>query len=187
MYLNNFNSKIDIEREYPDFSEYYVKKGYEFFRKGRGALSIRYFKKALELIPDYTKALNGIAGVHFFIYENFEKALKFYKHTLKFAPLNPEALLGKAVSLQKIGKYIESNKTLDILLQKQSLLHGEAYYYKAYNFLFMKNIKKAREQIELLKSYLPYSGDVNYLSGLISLKEKKFKKCRKRFFKGAQR
>jgi len=186
IYLNNFNSKEDIEKEYPNFAEYYVKRAYDLFKRGKSTEALKYFKKSLKLIPDYVKAYIGVASVWFFSYEVFSKAMEYYNSALRYDEKNPSALLGKGVCLQKLKKYDESNVILDKLLKVQALYHGEAYYYKAYNFLYKGDLEEARKQIDLSKLYLPDSGDVNFLSGLINLKIGNLKGAEKDFLRSLE-
>ena len=186
IYLNNFNTKEDIGKKYPNFAEYCVKKAYFLFKRGKSPEALKYFERALKLIPDYVKAYTGAASVWFFFYEVFSKAMEYYNLALKYDRKNPTALLGKGVCLQKLKKYDESTTVLDNLLMVQALYHGEAYYYKAYNFLYKGDLEEANKQINLSKLYLPDSGDVNFLSGLINLKEGNLRNAEEDFLKSLE-
>lgn len=185
IYLNNFNYP-EIEKRFPFFAEYFVFKANRLFKTGHSSQALKYFNKAVSLVKDYPRAYIGMASVWFFSYENFLKALDYYKKTLVYDPINPTALLGKAVCFQKLGKYRESDISLDDLLKKQALYHGEAYYYKAYNRFFEKDLLEAKKYVELSKLYIPDSGDLNFLSGLINIKTKEYRKAKKDFLKSLE-
>ncbi len=180
IYLNGFKTD-KIEKRFPNFAEYLVYKGNKLFRRGKSFKALSYFKKAVNLVKNYPRAYIGMASIWFFSYENFTKALFYYEKALEYDPVNPLSLLGKAVSLQKMRRYDESDTVLDFMLKKQFLYHGEAYYYKAYNSFLRKDLINADKNIKLSKLYIPDSGEVNFLSGLINIKKKKYKEAKKDF------
>ncbi len=180
IYLNGFKTD-KIEKRFPNFAEFFVYKGNKLFKEGKSFKALNYFKKAVNMVKNYPRAYIGMASVWFFSYENFTKALFYYEKAFEYDPKNPTSLLGKAVSLQKLRRYDESDAVLDLMLKKQFLYHGEAYYYKAYNSFLRKDFINAEKNIKLSKLYIPDSGEVNFLSGLINIRRRKYKEAKKDF------
>jgi ankyrin repeat protein/Flp pilus assembly protein TadD len=167
----------------PYFAELFYLIGNHAFKKNNFRKAARYFEKALNLIPDYTKALNGIANILYFTVQNYAEALEYYEKTLALDPVNPVALFGKGVSLHHLNRLTASSAVFDKMLAIQPLHHGEAYYYKAYNYYFLENIPKAIELVEKAKILLPRSGEAHFLSGLLYFGEGKMKKAEADFLK----
>jgi len=176
---SNFNKVADREKEieqlFPDFAEYLVYKGNKLVTYNRLKEASRYYEKALELIPRYTKAINGIGNIYYFTIYDYETAISYYQRTLDIDPLNPMALFGKGVSLHNLERYSESNQVLDFMLANQDLYHGQVYYYKAYNQYQMQNPGKAREFVDQAKKLLQISGEASFLSGLLYYQQNNLK------------
>ena len=137
------------------------------------------FARALELTPDYTRAINGLANIYFFTLEDYANALMTYEKTLKVDPQNSGALFGRGAALHHLGRYEDSTATMDRMLASDisrrgrvgadsiRYFQGEGYYYKAYNAHLMKDPAQARVLINEAKSFLPNAEEINYLSGLL--------------------
>jgi tetratricopeptide (TPR) repeat protein len=168
-----------ILQQSPDFAE-----GWEFSAEmsfqARAIRAARTgFAKALELIPDYTRALNGLANIYFFTLEDYANALTTYEKSLKLDPQNSAALFGKGASLHHLDRYDDSNAAMDRMLASDlsrrgrvtadsiRYFQGEGYYYKAYNSHLMKDPAQARILIDEAKRFLPYAVEINYLSALL--------------------
>ena len=108
--------------------------------------------KPLSLIPDYTRAINGLANIYFFTLEAYENALKTYEAALKWDPQNTAALFGRGAALHNLDRFEDSNKVLDLMLASGlsrngrvgansiQYYRGEAYYCKAYNYGSMNDL-----------------------------------------------
>jgi ankyrin repeat protein len=180
-YKSIANREAEVEEMFPQFAEFLLFKGNRLFSKNKLKQASGYYKKVLELIPDYTKAINGIGNIYYFTVKDYETAITYYQQTLDLDDLNPVALFGKGVSLHYLEKYPESNQVFDFMLANQELYHGEAYYYKAYNYYHIKNPLKARELIDQAKSLLPLSGEVFFLSGLLYYNQGKLQEAERDF------
>ncbi|NIM10787.1 MAG: hypothetical protein GTO45_02270 [Candidatus Aminicenantes bacterium] len=180
-YKTTLNREKEVEERYPQFAEFLVFKGNKLFTKNKLKQAANYYRRTLELIPDYTNAINGIGNIYFFTIQDYETALRYYQETLDLDCLNPVALFGKGVSLHYLQKYEESNDVLDFMLQKQDMYHGEATYYKAFNWYYMEDPVKARELVDRAKSLLPHSGEVHFLSGLLYYNQGKMEEAEKDF------
>lgn len=184
VYLNKksiANREAEVEEQFPQFAEFLVFKGNRLFSENKLKQASGYYKKVLELIPDYTKAINGIGNIYYFTVKDYETAITYYQRTLDLDESNPVALFGKGVSLHYLEKYPESNQVFDFMLANQEMYHGEAYYYKAYNYYHLKDPLKAREFIDQAKPLLPFSGEVSFLSGLLYYNQGELKKAERDF------
>jgi tetratricopeptide (TPR) repeat protein len=54
----------EVEKTFSDFTELYVLNGEKRLQAGRYRESRTYFNKALDLVPDYTRAINGLGNIH---------------------------------------------------------------------------------------------------------------------------
>jgi tetratricopeptide (TPR) repeat protein len=178
----NFGTGAVLSRtlqRFPDFAE-----AWEFYAEMRfQARAIREartgFARALELIPDYTRAINGLANIYFFTLEDYANALMTYEKALKADPENSAALFGKGAALHHLGRYDESNVSMDRMLATDlsrrgrvgadsiRYFQGEGYYYKAHNAYLTKDPAQARALIDEAKRFLPNAEEINYLSGLL--------------------
>jgi tetratricopeptide (TPR) repeat protein len=178
----NFGSGAALSstlQRFPDFAE-----AWEFFAEMRfQARAIKEartsFAKALEWVPDYTRPINGLANIYFFTLEDYANALMTYEKALKADPQNSAALFGRGAALHHLGRYDESNATMDRMLASDlsrrgrvgadsiRYFQGEGYYYKAHNAYLMKDPAQARALIDEAKRFLPNAEEINYLSGLL--------------------
>jgi ankyrin repeat protein/tetratricopeptide (TPR) repeat protein len=175
------NKEAEIEARYPGFAEFFVQRGNVLFSRNKLKQAGEYFKKALELIPDHTKALTGMGNIYYFKVKDYFTAVNYYDKALELDKTNPTALFGKGVSLHHLEEYDRSDEVLDFMLQNQPEHHGEAYYFKAYNRFQMKEPEKARLLVEQSKKRLPHKGEVLFLSGLLYYNEGKWNEAEKDF------
>ncbi len=169
----------DIEKSYPDFAELFVLNGEKRLQAQRYRDSRTYFTKALELVPDYTRALNGLGNILLFVVEDYLGALMLYEKVLKYDPVNSGGLYGKGVALHFMGQFPDSNKVFDRLLSidltRGGRLHdsnvryyrGMGRYFQAYNNYLLFKPQEARTLTDLSKEDLPLSEPVNFLSGVL--------------------
>ncbi len=188
----------ELEKVFPDFAELRDFMGGVQFQRGHYSTARAYFKKAIELIPEYTRSLNGLGNIALFALEDFEQALGYYQSSLKLNPDNPAALYGTALVSHNLGRYAESNANLDRMLQSDlargghtskeavNYYRGEANYYKAYNFHLLGEPEKAREFVEVAKGLLPRSDHVYYLSGLLYYQNRQIRPARDEFMRVLQ-
>jgi tetratricopeptide (TPR) repeat protein len=179
MYLNLNMGSSRVMEQFPDFAEAWEFAAEMNFQRTQLKAARAGFARALDLIPDYTRAIIGLANVYFFKLEDYANALRTYEDALKWDPGSTAALFGKGAALHHLDRYDESNATLDQMLAtdlsrrgrvtRDSVLYyrGEANYYKAYNRHLQKNPEQARELIDVAKADLPQAEEINYLSGLL--------------------
>ncbi len=167
---------------HPEFAELTFFLGEVSFSNQIIGKAREYLTRTVELLPDHISAINGLGDVQFFGLQDYAKAMEFYERARAIDGRNVKAAFGKAASLHYLGKFTESNLTMDSLLNgkdadwsalteaQADYFRGEGYYYTAYNYHLLDNPTEARRRIETAKSYLPKSGGINFLSGLMYYK-----------------
>ena len=141
----------EFESNYPYFAEGFVFIADQMFRKSKYRIPRELYQKALDLIPNYTKALSGIGDIYYAL-EDYERALHHYTMALRYAPSNITIIYRKGLSLHQLRRYAESNDTIDQMLGLyvvQSKLadsmpdaqyyQGQGYYIKAYNYYLLND------------------------------------------------
>jgi tetratricopeptide (TPR) repeat protein len=183
MYLNLGMGSPRVTNQYPDFAEAWEFTAEMSFQRTQLKAARAGYTRTIELVPDYTRAIIGLANIYFFKLEDYDNALKTYRRALKWDPQSTAALFGEGAALHHLEKYDESNAALDSMLgtdlsrrgrvTKDSVQYyrGEANYYRAYNFYLKKDPARARELINLAKQDLPQAEEINYLSGLMHFTE----------------
>ncbi len=182
-----------IIEQIPDFAEAWEFSAEVNFQRTRITTARGAFNRALDLIPDYTRAINGLANIYFFTLEDYENALRMYDRSLALDPENTAAIFGRGAILHHLGRYEESNAALDRMLagdlsrrgrvtpDSVRYYRGQAYYYKAYNHHLMKNPQQARLLIDAAKQSLSQAEEINYLSGLLYFNDGMFEAAKADF------
>lgn len=78
------------------------------------------FDKAIEIDPRYAEAHYG-KGIAFYVYGEYDKAIKAFDKAIKISPQCGKAYYCKARSLRKLGRMTEANATLAKAKEYQSL------------------------------------------------------------------
>jgi tetratricopeptide (TPR) repeat protein len=183
----------ELEKSNPDFAELFTFVGYGLFQNQKYSGARAYFRKALDLVPDYTRAHIGLGNVCLFALEDYERALQSYEAAVAWDAGNTAALFGKGTALHNLGRYAESTAAMDLVLKSdisrrgragaQSIRYyrGEATFYKAFNHHQLGDDAKARELADAAKQIIPNSDSVNYLSGLLYYNRKMYREARDDF------
>ncbi|PYU90213.1 MAG: hypothetical protein DMG08_18750 [Acidobacteria bacterium] len=183
----------DPDKLFPDFAELLVFAGDSHFQDRKYKDAGAYYRKALALVPDYTRAINGLGNLYLFVLEDYENALKTYESALARDPTNTAALFGKGAVLHYLERFQESIDVLNDMLATDltrkgrvssynvQYYRGEGRYYQAYDYHLMRAQDKARELIDLAKKDLPDNAEINYLSGLLYYMEYRLKEAEKDF------
>ncbi len=181
----------EIEKAYPHFAEAFENLAESLFQKKKYATAMTYFRKAFELIPDYTRAIIGLGNIYFFGLEDYEQALRWYESALEQDSTNTAAQFGKGAALHKLGRCEESNAVFDRMTVADQFKEGrldeagykyysgEGLYLMAYNYKQMKDAARAREWIELARQFLPQSEEINEFSGVLFYEEHKIEEARR--------
>lgn len=200
LYLNNGAlarmPPVEFERAHPRYAEGFGQLAEALFATKKYAGARTYFRKALELVPDYPRLLVGLGNVYLYGVGDVGEALRQYEKALVRDPSYMTALYGKASALQQMGRYEESNETSDVMLAANiprnrwvggvpdvRYYQGMGRYLKAYNHYMTNDRVGARALIDQAKEALPDSGDVNYLSGMLFYQANEIEAARKDFVK----
>ena len=183
----------EVEKAYPRFAEAFEFIAESLFQKKKYGTARKYFQKSIELIPDYTHAINGMGKIYFFVLEDYEQALNYFESALEQDPTSITALFGKGAALHELGRYQESIVTIDRMLtgdltrsgrmDNAGYLYysGEGHYLKANNYFRMQDPEKARESLDQALQFLPDSEKINELSGVLYFRANKLEEARKDF------
>jgi tetratricopeptide (TPR) repeat protein len=162
-----------------EFVELEVHAGEHLIDRERYQEGITSLTRALELIPDYSNASIALGNLFLFTFEYPKAALPHYEAALKWDPVNVEARFGQGVSLHYMGDYLESQASLERLLDeelsrwstvdRESLPYyrGQACYFKAYNYYLTGRKEEARQWVEKARTLQPDSDGPHYLSGVL--------------------
>ncbi len=124
--------------------------------------------QAFKAIPESPQPRILLAGIYFAT-EEFATGLEFYDLALEISPEYRDALLGKAISLAYLGRYDESMKVLDRMLELGFWLLGESHYWLAWNLQALKRGPEALRHVDEAKGRLPTNTHVFSLAGALAL------------------
>lgn len=92
-------------------SREWYEKGVNANSEGKLNIAVKYFKKAIEIYPDYEDALFKLGYVLEKLKE-YKEALKYYKKVLKLNPDSWDTWYSIGIVYAKMGKYKKSYKYL---------------------------------------------------------------------------
>lgn len=138
----------------------------------------RWFRAAYEWRQDWPTMTLAIANVAMSA-EDFPRASDFYDRTLTLAVDDPDALVGRIRALTY------ANRHQDALAAADRLIHtgrnpGEAHYWRAMNYVRLKDDVQAWDAIEEAAKTLS-NFDVPKLAGIIAINRKDYPTARRRF------
>ncbi len=180
----------ELERMHPEFAELFAFLGEDQFQKTRYTGARNYFNKALQLVPDYTRAQIGLGNICFYALEDWAKAMQIYESVLRWDPGNTAALFGKGACLYHLSRHEESNDVMDLALKSDITRKGrasrqsiryyqvEANYYKASNYSQIGDKAMARQFIEAARVFSRDTEHVNYLSAVLHFEGKQMEEAR---------
>jgi tetratricopeptide (TPR) repeat protein len=127
--------------------------------------SLRRWESAAKAFPR-SPAIATRIGNLFRMWEDWPPALAAFDAALAVAPTHPEATIGRAVSLSRLERSEEAIETATRLIDGGQWLLGEAYYWRAWNYLRLGNFQQARSDADRARTLMSNSG-VMLLSGVI--------------------
>lgn len=127
--------------------------------------SLKRWESAARAFPR-SPAIAARIGNLFRMWEDWSPALEAFDAALAVAPTHPEATIGRAVSLSRLERSEEAIETATRLIDGGQWLLGEAYYWRAWNYLRLGNFQQARADADRARTLMSNSG-VMVLSGVI--------------------
>ncbi len=164
----------------PDFAEAHFHLGEAALGERRLLEAEEHLLVAIRAIPESPQPPILLAGIAFAI-EEFDRSLPYYERALELSPEYRDALLGKAVSQAYLGRFDESLKTLDRILELGFWLIGEACYWQAWNLRELGREAEALERIDEAKKRLPTNSQVFGLAGALALGAGELERAEKDF------
>jgi tetratricopeptide (TPR) repeat protein len=127
--------------------------------------SLKRWESAARAFPR-SPAIATHIGNLFRLWEDWTPALAAFDAALAVAPTHPEATIGRAVSLSRLERSQEAIETATRLIDGGQWLLGEAYYWRAWNYLRLENLQQARTDADRARMFMSNAG-VMVLSGVV--------------------
>jgi tetratricopeptide (TPR) repeat protein len=131
----------DIIAKAPSKARAYNNYGIEFSNQGDFVQAIPYFKKALEIDPNYADALSNCA-VSYASLKKFDEAIIALEKSLKINPLFPEGYNNIAGMYQKIGDFEKAERALLVAIKLRPH-YGKAWHNLGLLYAEQEKIEKA--------------------------------------------
>lgn len=138
----------------------------------------KWFRAAYEWRQDWPTMTLAIANVAMSA-EDFPRASDFYDRTLRLSADDPDALVGTIRALTYANRHQDALAAADRLI-RTGRNPGEAHYWRAMNFVRLKDDAKAWEAIEEAAKTLS-NFDVPKLAGIVAINRRDYATARQRF------
>lgn len=138
----------------------------------------KWFRAAYEWRQDWPAMTLAIANVAMSA-EDFPRASEFYDRTLALSPDDPDALVGTIRALTYANRHAEALAAAERLI-RTGRNPGEAHYWRAMNYVRLKDDGHAWEAIEEASKTLS-NFDVPKLAGIIAINRRDYATARQRF------
>lgn len=135
------------------------------------------FRAAWNWRQDWPTLALAIAGVAMSA-EDFPRAFEYYDRTLKMLPDDPDALSGTIRALTYANRHQEALAAADHLIATGHNV-GEAHYWRAMNFVRLKDDGQAWTEVEEAAKSLS-NFDVPKLAGIIAINRRDYATARQR-------
>jgi len=186
IYLNPFSRQSTPPAKLVDLAEFdanvpaEAKQAYEsaivLFREGQRAEAIRGLEHALEVYPDYFRALNDL-GVIYMKMNSLDDATRMFERAAKIAPRVYHPRLNLGIILTRRGKYKEAAALLDSLYRENQSI-AEVRIALGDVLIAMNRLDEAEPHLRaaLLDSRLgrEVAGNAHYQLGLLFNKKQKY-------------
>jgi tetratricopeptide (TPR) repeat protein len=140
---------------------------------------LRRLESAVEAFPG-SPAIGTTIGNVYRAWEEWESALDAYDRVIAIAPDHPEALLGRTVSLSRLGRSNEAIATATRVIDGGRWRLGEAYYWRGWNHLVRGDAVAARGDADRAKRLMANAA-VFVLSGAIEWRLQRREEAEKEF------
>lgn len=152
----------------PEFAEAHFHLGEAALKERRLLEAEEHLLEAMRAIPESPQPPLLLAGIAFAT-EEFDRGLRFYERALEISPEYRDALLGKAICQGYLGRFEESMKTLERILELGFWLIGESHYWLAWNLHELGRDTVAIVHVDEAKKRLPTNSHVFGLAGTLAL------------------
>jgi tetratricopeptide (TPR) repeat protein len=133
---------------------------------------------ASEWHPRWPLAIVSLAALYMTA-EDFMAALDRYDSALALVPDFADAMIGRVRALSYLGRYADAIAGANSLLASQRL-PGEAYYWRAWNEVYLDLVGDAWRDVEQARR-LWVNAEVEKLAGIVAYKRKQLDMARSRF------
>jgi tetratricopeptide (TPR) repeat protein len=140
---------------------------------------LRRFQSAAAAFPRSPAIATTIGNVYR-AWEEWTPALEAFDRTLALSPNHPDALIGRVVSLSRLGRPQEAIETASRVIDGGQWRRGEAFYWRAWNRLVTGEYPLARSDADRAKSLMANAG-VFVLSGAIEWRLQRRESAEKEF------
>lgn len=127
--------------------------------------ALRRFQRAAAAFPTSLSARTSIGKVHE-VWEEWVEAATAFEEVLALRPTHPDALIGRTAAVSRQGRYQDGIDAATKVIEGGRWYLGQAFYWRAWNHLALKNFETARVDTDRAKS-LMVTPAVFVLSGLV--------------------
>lgn len=127
--------------------------------------AMRHFQTAAAAFPTSLSIGTSIGNIYV-EWEEWQAATTVFDAVLAVRPAHPDALIGRTISVSRLGRYQDGIDTATRLIDGGTWYRGAAFYWRAWNYNALKNYTMARVEMDRTKT-LMVNASVFLLSGLI--------------------
>jgi tetratricopeptide (TPR) repeat protein len=127
--------------------------------------AMRHFQTAAAAFPTSLSIGTSIGNVYL-DWEEWRSAAAAFDSVLAARANHPDALLGRTISVSRLGQYQDGIDTATRLIDGGTWYLGQAHYWRAWNYHGLKNYPQARIDVDRAKT-LMFNANVFLLSGLV--------------------
>ncbi|HET9372223.1 MAG TPA: tetratricopeptide repeat protein [Vicinamibacterales bacterium] len=111
-------------------------------------------------------AVTYLGGNYYQIIGDCREGLRYYDETIALKPVHERALLGRTICLTYLKRQQDAIAAATRMIELKTFNVSEAYYWRAWNHHFLKDLPQARRDIESAKA-IAASGEIFTLAGII--------------------
>jgi tetratricopeptide (TPR) repeat protein len=127
--------------------------------------AMRHLQTAAAAFPTSLSIGTSIGNIYV-DWEEWRSAAAAFDGVLAVRANHPDALLGRTISVSRLGQYQDGIDTATRLIDGGTWYLGQAHYWRAWNYHGLKNYPDARVEVDRTKT-LMFNANVFLLSGLV--------------------
>jgi tetratricopeptide (TPR) repeat protein len=127
--------------------------------------AMRHFQAAAAAFPASLSIATAIGNIYV-DWEEWRSAAAAFDGVLAVRANHPDALLGRTISVSRLGQYQDGIDTATRLIDGGTWYLGQAHYWRAWNYHGLKRYQEARVEVDRTKT-LMFNANVFLLSGLV--------------------